>query len=622
MAVVFDLTLNPFHVLGAPLDASADDIFELGQDAVVDGRSDEATAAKAQQTLIPPRLRLEAEVGWFADVSSEAAISLSNDVLRGDQDSALAAARQASPLAKANAAAHICGRFPGSTAPLSVLIQAWSELDRGKAFQAIATSRQRAGIPRPDREHFDEALKKLEDAHARQAVGSIEVQNARGAAALTGMVETAIKQNSLGPMLRRIVREYDRASELRLEEVREMVMSEMDRCRVIPHTASKVVERLQNLLVAWDDINQPVQLLEQAEGHEEERSRRLCIEIRDFCLWLANEKGRHREALALTRALLTTFPELDSIASKLGNDVQTLEEIVRRLPTQPAPPAKVQQAARQEPVTRAPPPASPTSRVPAAERRTGIPGAIWVVVAIVGGLLLFSQSEAPSPRTPSPSPTLVARPPSPSLTTEANSQGETAPIPYVGRPLTTPEIRYCVFQDARLNHLREMIFEISETEVNRFNELVDTWNARCGSYTYREGALAPVQAEALREDAKLQREASAILAGWRGSQAPASTAAPQLARPAADPSPQPTSPNPPFSTGTIETPARLLDLRNADDARIVQRRLQELGYYGSSVDGGFGARSVAALRAFKRDHPRLPADAEWDIETQRELLNQ
>ena len=634
MAVVFDLSQNPFHLIGAPLDASAEDIVDLSQDAVLEGRADEVTVAKAQQTLIPPRLRLEAEVGWFADVSPETVAALSDRVIGASLDNAVISARGAAPLARANAGAHLCGRFPKSKAPLSLLVGAWNDLDRGEVFQAIAAARQRAGFPRPDREHFDDALKKLEATHARQAVKSIEGQDEPGRA-LTDMVEMAIGRQALGPMLRQIVREYDRASEPQLEAVREKMMGEVNRCRTVPGTAPEVVERLRRLLSEWDDINQPVQLLEQAEGHEEERSRQLCQELRNLALWLANEQRRHREALVLTRALLETFPELDSVAAQLRKDVRILEEILRDLPRSPISRAGNQRSTPQHPATRG------SSR-----------SLFWPIVAVIlVGIVVVAALDDPPRRSSSTSSPALSRPAvvpptstaqqtrSPPSSTAEPTPAETAPPLNIRRALTTAELRYCVFQGARLDHLRRIVSSASEREINLFNGLIRDFNARCGNFTYRAGALAPVEAEARRRDAELRREASAILTEWRSAATPRAapqppatpqgTATPLFRPPPVSPPPtrtptieRPPAESPSVSTGTSLQPPRLLDLRIAEDARIVQRRLRELGYYQASIDGGFGPMSVAALRAFKRDHPRLPADDEWDFETQRALLNQ
>ena len=81
------------------------------------------------------------------------------------------------------------------------------------------------------------------------------------------------------------------------------------------------------MLAEWDSINQPVQLLEEAKGHEEPRSKGIYEIVRNFCLWLANENGKYKEALAISRALLETFPELPAVAAQLSKDVDALESL-------------------------------------------------------------------------------------------------------------------------------------------------------------------------------------------------------------------------------------------------------------------------------------------------------
>ncbi len=65
------------------------------------------------------------------------------------------------------------------------------------------------------------------------------------------------------------------------------------------------------------------------------------------------------------------------------------------------------------------------------------------------------------------------------------------------------------------------------------------------------------------------------------------------------PTPAPTAtPAPTFRipSGTVERGS------SGEDARLVQQRLKELGYYRGTVDGKFGSASVAALKAFQRRH--------------------
>ena len=62
------------------------------------------------------------------------------------------------------------------------------------------------------------------------------------------------------------------------------------------------------------------------------------------------------------------------------------------------------------------------------------------------------------------------------------------------------------------------------------------------------------------------------------------------------------------------------DIDNRSDARLIQRRLHELGYYSGSGSGVWGAASRNALRDFK-SMSGLAEDDRWDRETEQTLLS-
>ncbi|GEM_PF-4489457 len=71
--------------------------------------------------------------------------------------------------------------------------------------------------------------------------------------------------------------------------------------------------------------------------------------------------------------------------------------------------------------------------------------------------------------------------------------------------------------------------------------------------------------------------------------------------------------------GPLALGRRLLDPARRHDARLIQQRLKELGYYRLKVDGSFGRGSRASLRAFNREV--LHVDKyRWDIEVQKALF--
>ena len=550
MSLPFDLGRNPFQLLGIRTDASIDEISETCDDRVFEGSIDEAVAAEVRQVLLPPRSRLEAEISWLADEPADFAPAVLQDLLEGDFAQAIAVARNLAPLAQANAAAHLVGRFKSRSEPLVLLIEAWSRIRPEAVIERVKESRRRARSPMPNPAHVDEALRKLSDLHASQVLSALQANDTAGAR-LTGLVQSEVNADKKSPLLSKIVREYGRATEPRLSAIREIIDAQVKRIREQPLDAGDAVEKLSQLLQDWIAINKPVQLTEQSAGHEEPRSRAICIELRKLAIWLANEKLQHRDALALTKALLLHFPELDSITAQLRKDKELLEQLVRQLPApKPRPTPRGGRRRTQD----SPWKSKPSSSHPGLEVSSSWSvGFGWLVFLLIIGLVAWAldQSDPPSRADPTPQSTrapqpetglpVAPTPPSPPRSAQAPESApdpagartaqpdehvparprEVAPPPNAGRALRSDELRYCEFQSVRIDSLRPMLNRTSDVEIREFNELVDDFNSRCGEFTYRRGALSPIQAEARERRAELREDAEAILAGWRQN-APAS----------------------------------------------------------------------------------------------------
>jgi hypothetical protein len=70
----------------------------------------------------------------------------------------------------------------------------------------------------------------------------------------------------------------------------------------------------------------------------------------------------------------------------------------------------------------------------------------------------------------------------------------------------------------------------------------------------------------------------------------------------------------PLSSGQV-----FLNPGNKGDAKTIQRRMAELGYYHMKVDGAFGRGSRQALQAFRME-AGLGNDGTWDLKTQMRLF--
>lgn len=139
--------------------------------------------------------------------------------------------------------------------------------------------------------------------------------------------------------------------------------------------------------------------------------------------------------------------------------------------------------------------------------------------------------------------------------------------------LSIPQIRWCVRASMQIEAMRGM-FE-TNAGIDRFNEIVDDYNMRCGSYRYREGNLgiAERQVEELRFSIELAAIGKAI----------------QIERDAsANSVPEPSISLPDKSTA------------NPEIVREAQVLLRVLGFNPGSADGLVGPNTEAAVREFQQ----------------------
>lgn len=74
-----------------------------------------------------------------------------------------------------------------------------------------------------------------------------------------------------------------------------------------------------------------------------------------------------------------------------------------------------------------------------------------------------------------------------------------------GLRLSSPEVRYCVFEDVRLSKMKPLV--TNNARVSKFNEYVKDYNSRCGNYRYVEGVLDLCKRQAAERDGELETEA-------------------------------------------------------------------------------------------------------------------
>jgi hypothetical protein len=124
-------------------------------------------------------------------------------------------------------------------------------------------------------------------------------------------------------------------------------------------------------------------------------------------------------------------------------------------------------------------------------------GKTWIYVG--GGVLalwlvsMFSNTSSPST---SGSPARASSPSSGTGSTRTSTANTwTERMPPVGQttPFDAAQIRYCLAEDVRLEAARDVAN--SDSDVDRFNAMINDYNSRCSSYRYRAGLLESLKRE-------------------------------------------------------------------------------------------------------------------------------
>jgi len=142
--------------------------------------------------------------------------------------------------------------------------------------------------------------------------------------------------------------------------------------------------------------------------------------------------------------------------------------------------------------------------------------------------------------------------------------------------LSIPQIRWCIRGGIRIEAMRGIF--VSNSGIDRFNEIVDDYNSRCGRYRYRQGNRALAQRQVEEWRGAIESEATAEATRIKRNLSSSSTSAP---------------------TNNASTKP------NARYTREAQQLLTDLGYNPGPVDGDFGPQTAAAVKAFQKAHGQV-----------------
>jgi len=208
--------------------------------------------------------------------------------------------------------------------------------------------------------------------------------------------------------------------------------------------------------------------------------------------------------------------------------VTDLSDLPPLPPAPPPPPPRPDDKAPAAPAGR---PAQGDARKPraSAKQMGGTAGIALGVCAIVFGLVRLAEMNShnrPSYVAPKPAnapyrfttqPVMPYQYQSPQLPMPPYNQLRPPPFPEQKPPvgqdiaLSTPQLRYCLAQAARIDGSEKAVDRTSQSEIARFNALVEDYNVRCVRYRYRASEMQTLKAEVDGRRAQLEKEGAALV---------------------------------------------------------------------------------------------------------------
>jgi hypothetical protein len=299
----FDLLLNPLVLLGVAPTATARDVNRAYEDAVEVGTAEIDLLHRAQQALLVPRLRIDAEVGGFLNVAPNEVTQLTEKLRTGAvRDDLNDLITNLAALPKSNVLAHLVARFPARASELIELIEAQAAITADAVYDAVTAARAQSRIGRVDSETVVHAISRLEERQIKAAIDKL-LEESAFADSFTAFVRRALRTESemIIGKLDVYVRAYSNAVSPEFSRRRERVTAACDALRANPKDLEST-DRLLNALRHWNEIAEPLQMYEGHMLRDEPFTRGIYEQVRSLCIWLNDTQEEYKLPRANARA--------------------------------------------------------------------------------------------------------------------------------------------------------------------------------------------------------------------------------------------------------------------------------------------------------------------------------
>ena len=323
---MFNLRENAFYLLRVHLGATSAQIADALDDAVMDEKGSDSKLQNAKNNLSSPKKRLLEEMLSLWEIPA------------GGWDSWLATMpeqwEEISAFARVNLAAHFLSALNDGDYSDAVRQAALAQIIglRGQMIEmlpALRPARKQAKMPPPSEEHFQEALRLVSQKHCQAAMRAIESAQHPGKIMTEIAEEWRYDKTEAGRFVADLARSYDGWSISRLRPI-EQKINEVADAIGDGKADNKMLDKIDRLLAEWDEYSQPMQLMNEAKGLDDPRSKDIFNTLRPVAIDIANNHQQYEEALRISKALSHTFPELPGKARQLAKDIEILKKLPGR----------------------------------------------------------------------------------------------------------------------------------------------------------------------------------------------------------------------------------------------------------------------------------------------------
>lgn len=324
----FNILKNPFVLLRLPSTAVPVAVKEAYEDAIEDAIEDADILLRAQQTLLTPRLRIEAEVSGFLDVDARLAAEIVSDIRSGVPIERIGEKlSKLHSLPRSNVIAHYGSARPLELDKLCDLIDSQVAVAPGAVCEAINDVRQGIGLGRVDREVVSEALSKLFDRQTKAVIERLGFGD--DAVDLFNRFVSKLLISADNPTLFRLdvyVTMFRQVAAAELSKRSEAVVAACEEIKKNPKSDANY-RKLQAALRMWIALLHPVQTYETHRQREDATTREMYAKVRELALDLANEKKEFESASKVVAIASEVFGHLPRAATQLEEDGKQLADL-------------------------------------------------------------------------------------------------------------------------------------------------------------------------------------------------------------------------------------------------------------------------------------------------------